>query len=37
MVGIPAVSTLSLSQVGTPAKKPGLGSRASARARSNAS
>ena len=37
MVGIPAVSTLSLSQVGTPAKKPGRGSRASARARSNAS
>ncbi len=37
MVGIPAVSTLSLSQVGTPAKKPGRGSSASARARSNAS
>ncbi len=37
MVGSPAKSTLSLSQVGTPAKKPGRGSRASSRARSNAS
>ena len=35
-VGMPATSTLSLTKVGTPAKKPPRGSRASARARSKA-
>ena len=33
-IGMPATAELSLTQVGTPAKKPGRGSRASARARS---
>ena len=35
-VGMPATSTLSLTKVGTPAKNPPRGSRASARARSKA-